>query len=346
MVRLLITVWIVLGLNAPVVARDDDTGLVTPNDVRELVRQAQREKAAREKRLHSDVTDFIDTDAEQPTTQPFTVQPDAQNRPETTEEAATTPSVAIDDNPVEPVSEPSGGSENPAASEVSTNDAVSRGRPSVSAKRTPSASGTTPSSVIKRAPHHYVPPPRVTSGKSNVSVDYDERKQSKFGIPIGTWIEAELRRTISSADRAEIEITTVNTQTGKYKDLPAFTTFFGAASYNSGTKRLDAYLTKLITPEGVELNIKASLYDKNLVSGLSGVIIKNTDDDVRDAGANVAYTVAKDTLATIGANNPISSGLSAGADTLIDRNRPDDRAADDVVKAFPQKVMVRIDKTF
>lgn len=190
----------------------------------------------------------------------------------------------------------------------------------------------------------YIPPARggsVSAAGGSIKVD-----KNKYGIVVGTWIEAELTRTATSAETGQIEITLLENVRGKFQSLPAGTVLFADKYFNVANRRLEARTAHGITPEGNEIpSIEAYVYSLDQTAGLSGSIVRDREGEVLSAGTNTLLRTAARTV-------PGTSGLAATAasdftqEMLSNEENYAPETPDAVITVSPQRVLLKISKTF
>ena len=331
MVVRLVLFSFILMIN-PVYSQKEGVKRLSIQEMKELMRKKSREQREKDSRMKSDIVDYIKSE------QPEKVNPETEKEPKNDKK------------------------------NVIPKERTSKGRPSVRGNSEPKDKETIQpeeiKSIVKNTkpkasnvknqqkkaknndPNKYRPPIRSKSDKAAVLIDYDKVQSNNYGIVIGTWAEAELLREVSSAERSDIEIILTKEIKGKNKSLPKGTKLFGRGGFNSGTKKLDIRFNSGITPEGEEFVLNASVYDKNQTIGLPGVVHVDQDKNIEDAGKEAAFTTVSETLErVIGNGNPVTTGVRAGKDILLERNRPDTRDSGVTIVVSPQKIKIRINKT-
>ena len=189
----------------------------------------------------------------------------------------------------------------------------------------------------------YVPPPRNSSTINTVAGAIVDTS-NEFGIPLGTWFQAKLERTASSAESGQIEFKLLNSIEGARKTIPAGTIIFANKSFNPTSKRLEALTTVAVTPEGVEINgIAALVYSRDKTAGITGTIVRDRDGEMISAGSSVLLAAAGEVI-------PDSTGLATNAastfaNEMINnerRNSPDTPKA--YIQVSPQVVWLRFSR--
>lgn len=191
----------------------------------------------------------------------------------------------------------------------------------------------------------YIPPPRNSSSVATVAGVLTKNK-NKFGILMGTWIEAELTRTASSAESGQIEFRLLESVEGRYRTLPANTVLFANKSFNVTSKRLESLTSVAITPGGDEFGgIQAYVYSLDRTAGLNGSIIRDREGELVTAGTNTLLTTAAATLP--GSGNMASQAVGQFSQEMLSnekKNAPKTPQAQIVVP--PQRVLLKVAKSF
>ena len=197
-------------------------------------------------------------------------------------------------------------------------------------------------------PNRYIPPKRTHA--SNPSMAYSvQHDTSKFGISFGTWASAEIKRSVTNADAGEVEVILTETIKGRQKSLPMNTVLYGHKSFNSGTNRLDLRITRGITPEGEEIRLIATAYSQDRAfSGLSGVLLRNREQEVNTLAKNTTLQTASAALGQLSPNDPIlgTAYESVTQQAINNEQRHIKQQSGSVIKVFPQPIHIRIDSSF
>ncbi len=190
---------------------------------------------------------------------------------------------------------------------------------------------------------YYPPNVRGSASSTGGALKIDK---NKFGIPVGTWIEAELSRTATSAETGQIEITLLENVNGRFQLLPAGTMLFAEKYFNVANRRLEAKTVHGVTPEGFEItNIEAFVYSLDQTAGLSGTIVRDREGEVLSAGTNTLLKTAARTV-------PGTGGLAASAasdfteEMLKNEQNYAPETPDAVITVSPQRILLKIAKTF
>lgn len=148
----------------------------------------------------------------------------------------------------------------------------------------------------------------ASNDKTVLEVNAFNRK-AKFGVRAGTWGRVFLPRTVSSSERARIELELVEEINGLYRDIPLGTIFFANHKINPSTQRLDMDAILMVLPDGSEYPISATIHSNSMASGLAGALITHSDKIVgvtakRNILESTANVIAENTnpAATIAGN--------------------------------------------
>ncbi|KAF0190537.1 MAG: hypothetical protein FD165_2618 [Gammaproteobacteria bacterium] len=171
------------------------------------------------------------------------------------------------------------------------------------------------SSLVKSTPaFEYVPPPRA-SGDSAVTTDAVAADSLRYGIRVGSWIEAELLRDTSNAELGVAAFRVIKPAQGRYRELEVGTELFAEKRYNDATQRLELVITSGVTPAGKEFAVRGVVHDVQKVSGLHGIVKKK---DVATGGVQTGLLAATRATVNLVANdNPLGAGANAAANTLL-----------------------------
>lgn len=167
-----------------------------------------------------------------------------------------------------------------------TKESISKYNKNGSVKKVSNGNSDTPKAKPKRK-YAYRPPARST-GQVKTRGAVISKKQSNYGISIGTWAKCSLKRSVSSTESGFIEFVLEEDLTGRYKTIPQGSTLFANKRFNAADKRLEANITKALTPEHDEIDvILASVYSLDKTAGLTGVIERDLGAESEQAGTNV-----------------------------------------------------------
>ena len=189
-------------------------------------------------------------------------------------------------------------------------------------------------------------PPSSTTSSSRPVAGVMSSSTKKFGVPMGTWVQAELVRSVSTAESGEIEIRLTEDLVGKYRTLPSGTTIFARQSINEPERRLEALGSIAITPNGSEFNnVFFRLYSLNKTAGIAGTLIRDREGEIATTGTNVALnTLSAMTPAVAGPTGQAVGGLASGMLENERRNIP--RTPRTVVRVEAQPVLLKVAKSF
>lgn len=194
-------------------------------------------------------------------------------------------------------------------------------------------------------PNIYKPPSRnSTSSKSLTGVIQQDK--NRFGIPIGTWVEAELLRSVSSAETGLIEYMTLSDVQGRYQVFPAGTVLFAEKSINESEQRLESITLTARLPNNNEVEgVSFRVYSLNKTAGLSGRLIRDRQSELVAASKTAGLDVLSS--AAINSTNAIGTAVNSVKGNLIEiEQRYLQRANKAVIKVTPQKVLLKLTKTF
>ena len=197
----------------------------------------------------------------------------------------------------------------------------------------------------------YMPPmtqdSQSLSVNGSVSQSFVDTQNLQYGIKRNTWAKARLVRKVTSADSTGIELMLEEDIIGKRKVLRAGTVLFGGKSFNSQTRRLESFLNEAIDQDGHELvGLSASVYDINKISGLSGVVTRNTQDSVNYSVYAGLASASNATLQTLSGVNPISEGVLSGSKTMLDLQKGKINKPSAFITVSPKNALIRFDKSF
>ena len=186
----------------------------------------------------------------------------------------------------------------------------------------------------------YIPP--MTNGQTkNVGqfASYDQHVKG-FGVPMGTWVKANINREVSSGDQGDIEIILEQDIEGKNKSIPAGTIIYAKKTFNQNTRRLSLRSNKAVTPEGEEIdNFITQGYDLHKVEGLDGVVERNREEvyqeSLWDATIEAAGNVVKDYV-------PNAAG--SVVDSVQNLEKTQGQAVPYVITVSPQSLFLRIER--
>jgi len=192
----------------------------------------------------------------------------------------------------------------------------------------------------------YVPPMRNTSQSRSVGAVMS-RDESKFGIPIGTWVNAKLMRRVSSAEGGQIEFLTLDDIEGKYQTLPEGTVLFARKQINEASRRLESVSVTARLPDGREIQgVNFRVHSLDQTAGLSGQLIRDREGELANAGANALLNAAGSVA--LNAGDQATGGLAGGVrdDLIQNEQRNMRRRPKAVIEVAPQEVLLQAVKGF
>lgn len=201
-------------------------------------------------------------------------------------------------------------------------------------------------SQVQSDPNVYIPPARSTASDQSTSLNLTPEK-SKFGISFGTWAEAKVQRSITNADAGEVEIILTQTLMGKFRTLESNTILYGVKSFNVGTNRLDVKITRGITPEDEEIKLSATVFnERKEFSGLSGVLIRNRNEEAKNIAKNTLLQTAGVALQQISPGGLTGKAYDAAtSQALQNEKRHLKQQNGAIIKVFPQSIYIRFDSS-
>ncbi|KAF0190508.1 MAG: Uncharacterized protein FD165_2676 [Gammaproteobacteria bacterium] len=203
---------------------------------------------------------------------------------------------------------------------------------------------------VKKNDNVYVPPARYTARNNPVTSDAVMINQRRFGIRMGSWVQARLRRDTTSADPGLVEMELAATVEGDVRELAAGTLLFAEKAYNHGTKRLDLRIVKAITPDGEELELSGLVYDLKEHAGLLGIVTESPTVETVGTGVRQGLLTAGRVAARQMTGSDIV-GTVAGttAETVIDEKQTvfdHTQTQPYTIHVNAQDVRVRVEATF
>lgn len=191
----------------------------------------------------------------------------------------------------------------------------------------------------------YVPPAR-NSGKAKTVASVLRRDPNKFGVPMGTWVKAELLRPVSSAETGLIEFTLTEDLVGRLRTMPAGTTIFSEKAINESEKRLESLSQIATLPDGTEIkNISLRAFSLDKTAGISGTLIRDREGEFSAIGSDAA-------LSTISALAPAVEGAAGAAVDSVTGGMIDNekryapKTPKAVIRVTPQPVLLKVARTF
>jgi hypothetical protein len=224
-------------------------------------------------------------------------------------------------------------------------DSAASGVPQADKYRTPP---TTNNSSYNNAPRYNPASASQPSSGGVVKLDVAKPKGTKYGVRLGTIIQGEIRRNVSSAESGLTEIWITKDVVGDKRVIPAGTQLFATKHVNTATKRLEFLTVNGITPDGDEFQMNARVYDVTQVSGLSGIVNDMTDEIAKKGFNRGLITAGSSALrgVTVG---PAADAINAGANSMLtdtEQRLQAETNTNIVVYVSPQSLLLRVDKTF
>lgn len=237
--------------------------------------------------------------------------------------------------------------ESPKSSKYGT---ASKPQPAKKAVARPaSAPASSPAAASSDAANIYIPPTRPNMGTSDRTITTDAVPASQsFGIRLGSWLSAELRRNTTSAESGTVELHLTSDYAGDRRTLPAETVVFAEKTLNATTKRMELLVTHGITPDGREFEMRGLAFDPQRIPGLSGIFVLDKKQVASNAGTKGAIAGVG---AAIGQLTGGVAGAAANAATQSALN--DTQQASEfnngqqaVIYVSPQPLLIRVEKQF
>jgi hypothetical protein len=182
---------------------------------------------------------------------------------------------------------------------------------------TPSAATPKPTRTRALPPGVYLPP-TVTTGRTDADFSNSvvlANPQLKFGIKKGTWMDAELQRSVTNADPGLVSLILTTDVVGKYRTLPAGTELFAEKSYNRANERMDLTTVSAVLPDHRELAVIAQIFDLSENSGLAVVVLKEGVVDTSVKQGLIAGGAA--VLSKFAGESPVEEALKTTSDSLL-----------------------------
>jgi hypothetical protein len=190
-------------------------------------------------------------------------------------------------------------------------DSAASGVPQADKYRTPP---TTNNSSYNNAPRYNPASASQPSSGGVVKLDVAKPKGTKYGVRLGTIIQGEIRRNVSSAESGLTEIWITKDVVGDKRVIPAGTQLFATTQ----------------------------------VSGLSGIVNDMTDEIAKKGFNRGLITAGSSALrgVTVG---PAADAINAGANSMLtdtEQRLQAETNTNIVVYVSPQSLLLRVDKTF
>ena len=208
------------------------------------------------------------------------------------------------------------------------------------------------SGMRKKAGYRYLPPSARKGNARVVALNLsgeDFKSISRvFGIPLGEKIKVKLDATVSSIQPGFVTLTVLEDVAGDKRILRRGSKLFGRPSAIKGTSRLFVRLSKGITPEHIEFQIKGTVSDEHNEAGLVGSII--SDGKLIDRSLDAGVLALGSAAASMLPGDVATNAAQTAADTAINEKRKESAARLGtpafIVVAKPQTAYVHIEETF
>jgi hypothetical protein len=201
-------------------------------------------------------------------------------------------------------------------------------------------------------PDRYVPVVRQSRGNDQITTlsrDIKKNKRPSYGVRLGTIFRVELRRMVTNADSALIELHVVDDVFGDYKVLHGGTQLFGDGRFNRSTNRLDVHVTKGITPNGKEFQLNAVVLDIHEQAGLLGTVTGDGKTIERSIAAG-GYDGARAVVNSLAGDSIVGDVMDSTVGTALDESESERRQENTkpnlIITVTPQYAFVRIEETF
>ena len=163
--------------------------------------------------------------------------------------------------------------------------------------------------------HRYVPPPRPVAATEDVYTDAVKVDGKKYGIRIGTRVDVEMLRDVSSGEPGVVVFRVARSVSGRYQALAAGTEIFADKSYNSATQRLELMAVRGVTLDGEEFEITGQIYDAQKVSGLNGIVKKK--ELVQGSIQSGFLAASRSALGAVSDASPFAAGTAQAANVVL-----------------------------
>ncbi len=202
------------------------------------------------------------------------------------------------------------------------------------------------SATKPKASNPYIYNPIRSAQKSETQFYvHDAHEGRKYGIPIGTWIKAELETSANSGDSGYAELILLQSVSGSKRTLKRGTKLFARKTLNWGTERMDLSISKVLTPELDEFGISAKVYDLGKREGLNGILKRRRKEEIKALGSKAA-------LKTLGQTIPqgetlVGDALTGLGDDMVDQEEDYlSQVPRGTIEVSPQIVWVKIERSF
>lgn len=191
----------------------------------------------------------------------------------------------------------------------------------------------------------YVPPIRNNS-KAKTVAGVLSRDPNKFGVPIGTWVKAELLRPVSSAESGLIEFVLTEDLVGKFRTMPAGTTIFAEKAINEAEKRLESLSQIASLPDGTEIkNVSMRAFALDKTAGIAGTLIRDRDGEFSAIGGNAALSTLSALVPAV--EGPAGAAVDSVTDGVIGNEKKyAPKTPNAVIRVTPQPLLLKVARTF
>jgi hypothetical protein len=193
----------------------------------------------------------------------------------------------------------------------------------------------------------YTPPKRSSSKQKSIGAVLGGDTK-KYGISIGTWAGCRLERPVSSAESGFIEFTLTDALIGRYKTIPAGTKLFASKGINAVDKRLEARISKALTPDEDEIdNISATVYDMSKRGGLGGELVRDIEGESNAAAGKALLSGLSVAVPVVGGSQVAGAMVGRYADdALSNEKRYLDNSPQATIRVSPQPCLIKIAESF
>jgi hypothetical protein len=171
----------------------------------------------------------------------------------------------------------------------------------------------------------------------------------KFGISLGTEIKVTLDDSASNIQPGLIKLKVEETVRGRKNNLPHGSILFAQSSAVIGSERLFLSVSKGVTPEGDEFNVRGVVFDIKRKPGLAARIVSDGKTLAR-ASSEGLNTLGRELLSAAPTSGATGAATEATLGQLLKEKAQDDQAAQGrpayVVIASPQTATVQVESTF
>ena len=203
--------------------------------------------------------------------------------------------------------------------------------------------------VISKSGADYVPPPRIIKN-NNIQTDLAEIDAARFGIVLGSKLQAKLVRDVSNVEPGLVELVTTQVLAGKRKSLPADSKLFALKQYNLASARLELHVVRGITPDGEEFTLSGLVFDRTGESGLAGIVSENNEVVVTRGVKRGLFDMGHSVLAALTGDDVVGqAAVSTGASVLDEKRKLFEQAVQTeqfIIRVAAQSVLIRVEDTF